>query len=180
MIIHQYRCIFVHQRKCAGSSIMRTFGIAFGTTEWDFMKDGVLSEEHATAPLGYFRFAVVRNPWDRFVSGWKYCSSTRERTLEEILNDLPRQGHDYRHITRPQHATLFDEHGVLAVDYLIRFERLQQGFDAVCGLIGKPRCQLSHRNRGTREHYRAYFDAASRLSFLRHFARDVELLGYDY
>jgi hypothetical protein len=180
MISHQYQCIFLHQRKCAGSSIMRTFNVAFGTPEWDFMKDGLLSEEHTAAPLGYFRFAVVRNPWDRFVSGWKYCSSTRERMLAEVLADLPQEGHDFRHVTRPQHSTLFDEHNEAAVDYLIRFERLQEGFDAVCELIGKPRCQLPHRNRGNRAHYREYFDVASRQSFLRHFTRDVELLGYDY
>lgn len=180
MICHQYRCVFVHQRKCAGSSIMRAFDVMFGTPEWDFMKDGLLSEESTEAPSGYFRFAVVRNPWDRFVSGWKYCSSTCDRTLGEVLADLPQQGHDYRHVTRPQHATLFDERGAAAVDYLIRFERLQEGFDAVCDLIGKPRCRLPHRNRGTRGHYREYFDAASRHSFLRHFKRDVELFGYEY
>ena len=144
------------------------------------MKDGLLSEPPATAPAGYFRFAVVRNPWDRFVSGWKYCSSTRERTLAAVLADLPQHGHDFRHVTRPQHTTLFEERGAAAVDYLIRFERLHEGFDAVSDLIGKPRCLLSHRNRGTRGHYREYFDAASRSSFLRHFDRDVELLGYDY
>ncbi|HEX6901226.1 MAG TPA: sulfotransferase family 2 domain-containing protein [Thermoanaerobaculia bacterium] len=180
MISHEYRSIFVHQRKCAGSSIMRTFNVAFGTLEWDFMKEGVLSPEHATAPAGYFRFAVVRNPWDRFVSGWKYCASTRERTLKEVLADLPRQGHDYRHVTRPQHAILFDDPGELIVDFLIRFEQLQEGFDAVCDRIGKPRCPLSHRNRGSRGHYRDYFDAESRRMFLRHFARDVEIFGYEY
>src|SRR5436305_12771898 len=104
MISHHYRCVFVHQRKCAGSSIMRTFDVPFGTLDWDFMKDGLLSEPPAAAPAGYFRFAVARNPWDRFVSGWKYCDSTRERSLQEVLDNLPLDGHDFRHVTRPQHA----------------------------------------------------------------------------
>ncbi|MFL6261008.1 MAG: sulfotransferase family 2 domain-containing protein [Thermoanaerobaculia bacterium] len=180
MISHEDNCIFVHQRKCAGSSIMRTLNVAFGTPEWDFMKDGVLSPEYATAPAGYFKFAVVRNPWDRFVSGWKYCKSTRERKLQEVLANLPLEGHDYRHLTRPQHATLFDDRGEIIIDYLIRFEQLQEGFDVACDLIGKPRCSLPQRNRGARGHYRDYFDAESRRSFLRHFAKDVELFGYEY
>jgi hypothetical protein len=159
---------------------MRTFDVTFGTPEWDFMKDGVLSPEWTSAPAGYFRFAVVRNPWDRFVSGWKYCESTRERALREVLSALPRQGHDYRHVTRPQHTTLFEERGEAVVDYLIRFERLQDGFDAVCDLIGKARCSLPHRNRGARGHYRDYFDAESRRIFLQNFAKDVELFGYEY
>jgi hypothetical protein len=159
---------------------MRTFDVAFGTPEWDFMKEGVLSSEYAIAPADYFSFAVTRNPWDRFVSGWKYCASTRERTLKEVLAVLPQQGHDYRHVTRPQHAILFDDRGELIVDSLLRFEQLQEGFDAVCDRIGKPWCSLPHRNRGSRGHYRDYFDAESRQMFLRHFAKDVEIFGYEY
>lgn len=180
MISHRYRCVFIHQRKCAGSSIVQTFDVPFATTEWDFMNEGVLGVPPASAPQGYFCFAVVRNPWDRFVSAWKYLSSTRDRTLAEVLAHLPQRGHDYRHLTRPQHATLFDTQGRLVVDCLIRFERLQEGYDRVCDLIGKPRCVLPHRNRGAREHYREYFDAASRSTFLQYFGRDVELFGYDY
>jgi hypothetical protein len=180
MIVHEHSCIFVHQRKCAGSSIMRTFNVKFGTPDWDFMKDGVLSPEYTTAPQSYFKFAVVRNPWDRFISGWKYCASTRELTLQEVLNALPQEGHDYRHVTRLQCATIFNNHGELIVDYLIRFEHLQDDFDAVCDLIGKPRRTLPHRNRGSRNHYHDYFDAASRQIFLHYFSKDVDILGYVY
>jgi hypothetical protein len=56
-----------------------------------------------------------------------------------VLANLPSEGHDYRHLTRPQHTILYDEQGRLVVDYLIRFESLQQDFDRVCDLIGKPR-----------------------------------------
>lgn len=180
MIVHEHSCIFVHQRKCAGSSIMRTFNVAFGTPDWDFMKDGVLSPEYTATHQSYFRFAVVRNPWDRLISGWKYCESTHELTLKKVLTALPQEGHDFRHVTRLQCATLFNEQGELIVDYLIRFEHLQNDFDVVCDLIGKPRCTLPHRNRGSRGHYHEYFDEACRQIFLHYFSKDVDLLGYEY
>src|SRR5439155_3241285 len=72
VICHAYNCIFVHQRKCAGISIIRAFGLDPSIPDWHFMNDGALSAEYTLAPPGYFRFSVVRNPWDRFVSGWKY------------------------------------------------------------------------------------------------------------
>ena len=180
MISHAYKCIFIHQRKCAGTSIIRAFDLNLSDADWHFMNDGVLSPEYAFAPAGYFRFAVVRNPWDRFVSGWKYCSSTRHRSLRDVLTNLPREGHDYRHLTRPQHATLYDDAGRLVVDYIVRYESLQQGFDSVCDIIGKPRRVLEHHNQGHRTHYADYFNEGTRRIFLRHFGRDVELFGYRY
>ncbi|HYJ86606.1 MAG TPA: sulfotransferase family 2 domain-containing protein [Pyrinomonadaceae bacterium] len=180
MISHTNECIFIHQRKCAGCSIINAFDFTTADPEWHFMNDGLLSPEYLSAPAGYFRFSIVRNPWDRFISGWKYCASTRERSLHDVLANLPREGHDYRHVTRPQHEILYDENGNLIVDYLMRFESLQQDFDKVCDIIGKPRLVLGHHNRGVRTHYSDYFDEDSRRIFLRHFARDVELFGYEY
>jgi len=180
MLSHKYKCIFIHQRKCAGCSITHTFGLDPSEPEWHFMNDGLLSPEYESAPTGYFRFSVMRNPWDRFVSGWKYLPSTRDRSLLDVLNNLPQGGADYRHLTRPQHAILYDKNGRLIVDYMIRYESLQQDFDAVCNIIGKPRRKLPHINQGDRKHYSEYFDVESRRIFLQHFGTDIELLGYKY
>jgi hypothetical protein len=39
----------------------------------------------------YFTFAVVRNPWDRFVSGWKHVRCTSRLPLDVVLRNLPRR-----------------------------------------------------------------------------------------
>jgi hypothetical protein len=180
MISHSLKCIFIHQRKCAGCSIIEAFGFKLSDAEWHFMNDGVLSPEYQLAPNDYFRFSVVRNPWDRFISGWKYLRATRDRSLRDVLNNLPQEGHDYRHLTRPQHSILYDDSGRLIVDHLIRFESLQQDFDKVCDLIGRPRSVLPHSNRGRRSHYSEYFDQETQEVFRRHFEKDIELFGYQY
>ena len=180
MICHTYKCIFVHQRKCAGSSIINTFGLRPDDANWHFMNDGALSPEYATAPSGYFRFSVIRNPWDRFISGWKYLPATRQRSLHEVLTNLPGERHDYRPLTRPQHAILYNQNGQLIVDHLIRFESLQEDFNRVCDQIGMLKRLLPHHNQGNRKHYAEYFDEDSRQIFQHHFAKDIELFGYDF
>lgn len=180
MICHRHKSIFIHQRKCAGNSIIRAFDIDAENPDWHFMNDGVLSPDFKSAPTDYFIFAVIRNPWDRFISGWKYCATTRDRTLRDVLQNLPSKGHDYRHLTRQQYATLYNSEGRSITDYLIRYESLQQGFDQVSDIIGKPRRKLAHHNRGNRRRYTDYFDEECQQLFIHHYGRDIELFGYDF
>ena len=60
----------------------------------DSLNNGVLDPSwNALNPRvkSYFKFTVVRNPWDRFISGWKYLKSTRDRSVEDVLNNLPKE-----------------------------------------------------------------------------------------
>jgi hypothetical protein len=89
MIDHARRCIFVHIRKSAGTSVKALFP---GSTE--HYGNGILDpdwDETDPAIAGYVKFTVVRNPWDRFISGWRYCASTRQLDLHEVLEHLPRE-----------------------------------------------------------------------------------------
>ena len=189
MISHAHQCIFVHQRKCAGSSIITSFGFGLDSPDWHFANDGVLSPDWSANPElihDYFKFAVIRNPWDRFISGWKYCESTRDRSLMDVLTKPPREGHDYRHLTRPQHLTLFGSDGKLAVDYLIRFEALDEGYREVCRRIGKADDRLARVNVARRSFwsrrpvYRKLFDAPARDLFEKIFSGDIRRFGYHF
>jgi len=86
----QYNCIFVHQRKAGGSTIKTLF--PDGTGEFN---DGILTSKDRwfidPRVEAAFKFTVVRNPWDRFISGWKYCKSTRHRKIEDVLSYLPHE-----------------------------------------------------------------------------------------
>ncbi len=93
MISHKYRCIFVHQRKSAGTSVKALFPDAVGEDRRRF-NNGVLDPDWRPDNAlirDYHSFTVVRNPWDRFVSGWKFCRSTRDRPLLDVLANLPRE-----------------------------------------------------------------------------------------
>lgn len=180
MICHRSRCVFVHQRKCAGTAIKEAFGLSTRDADWHAFNDGALDPEFDRRPQDYLVFSVVRNPWDRFVSGWKYCKSTRGRTLKQVLLDPPAEGHDYRHLTRPQHQILFHPDGRAVFDELLRFESLQDDFDRLSARLGRPLQHLAQSNTGTHAPYRDYFDTETRDLLARRFARDIELFGYSF
>lgn len=185
MISHTHRCIFVHQRKVAGTSIIRHFGIDPSMAEWHLYNDGVLTPEWRTrGPLerSYLSFSTVRNPFDRLVSAWLYLPSTRSRPLIDVLRDPPRTGHDFRHLARCQHTILVDPAtGGLIVDELIRYESLETDFDRIRQTLGLPHRSLDHFNATRREHdYRPYFDGETRALATEMFRRDLDAFGYEF
>ncbi len=97
LISHEYKCVFVHQRKAGGLSLIDSFGISKDQPGHHLLGDGVLScgksgcwkDKQRIAPR-YHMFTVVRNPWDRFVSAWKYLGAYNNKSLPEVLQILPR------------------------------------------------------------------------------------------
>ena len=183
MISHERRCIFVHQRKCAGMAVISALGVDRHDPDFHFANDGILSPEwtdQADLVDRYFTFAVVRNPWDRLVSGWKYCRTTRDRSIVSVLRRPPRKGHDYRHVTRSQSETIFGPDGTLAVDHLIRYERLDEGFAEVCEMLGVAGIPLPRANIGERPPHDDVFDATARRLSERRYHEDIDRLGYSF
>jgi hypothetical protein len=185
VISHKYRCVFIHQRKAAGSAIIRAFGFTPRQPEWGTFNEGVLGPEWSVkdrlAP-GYRTFIVIRNPWDRVVSGWRYLAATRVRSLREVLQDLPREGHDYRHLTRPQLDTVLDAGGRFVPDYVLRYEHLEQDYVRLCRILGKrtwwPRLQRVNATR--HRPYQEYYDAETVEMVRDLFRKDIEFFGYDF
>ncbi len=73
-----------------------------------------------------FKWAVVRNPYDKTISAWKYLESTSGKTLSEVLTSPPNEEdnfRDYLHFTRTQSETLSTK-GKLYVNYMLKYENL--------------------------------------------------------
>ncbi len=90
MIDHSYRCIYIHQRKAAGSSVIATFGLTPQDDNWHAFNDGVLGKEwrrRTDERSSYFVFSTVRNPFDRVVSGWQYLKPLKHLSLREVLEN---------------------------------------------------------------------------------------------
>lgn len=173
MISHKHHCVFVHIPKCAGQSIETAFLEDLGL-DWetravlllrsndrpeigpprlahliarDYMRHHYLSRELYER---YFTFSVVRNPWARAVSMYRYLdinesfSDFVEKRLMRSLG-LGEADVDYWFF-RPQIDYVTDETGEIIVDRIVHFEYLAEGFEQVAVEVGL-KTPLRHVNK---------------------------------
>jgi hypothetical protein len=132
----------------------------------------------------YFKFAIVRNPWERFVSYCAFMSRTDGQFTAApraaMARVLDNPAHRERVVFRPQHEFVCDEHGRPAIDFVGRHERMQAAFDEICDRIGLPRQQLERVNASSHGPWRDYYDADLRARVAALYARDIEIFGYRF
>ena len=138
-----------------------------------------------------FKFAFVRNPWDLQVSSYHHIRRERPHLLkpnesfEDFLrrkldSNRPPQYHMDISITA-QTDYLIDLKGNLIVDFIGHYETLQQDFDECCKRIGVPKITLPYRRKANdRLAYRDYYTAETQALVSEAFARDIEILGYEF
>jgi hypothetical protein len=202
--------IFIHVDKAAGSSIERALLryahpkstsrlrrrlVWLGTVNrLGCLYRAVEFPEHIAAravkrclpPAVYdaaFKFAFVRNPWDRLVSRYTYLLRSeghhrhrfvkRLKGFEEYLDWEIRRGKMF------QHEYVTDASGKLIVDFVGYFERLNEDFARVCARLGV-QVTLPHANVSSHRDYRTYYTPATRELVARHFQQDLELFGYEF
>jgi hypothetical protein len=139
-----------------------------------------------------FKFAFVRNPWDLQVSSYHHLKRERPQLLagqedfESFLRwklnlERPWQYHLDTSITL-QTDYLVDLQGRKLVDFIGRYESLSDDWDTICKRIGVGRRELPHKRKATdrTRDYRSYYTDETAELVARHFARDVEMLGYRF
>ena len=118
----------------------------------------------------YFKFSVVRNPFDRLVSQFSYM-----RRRPDLRAFIGMEGSDSfddylqlighrRHVQwEPQTSFLYDD-GVLLVDFVARFEEISRDMAKVFAHLGLDCRNLPNVNPMPRRPYRGYYtDRARRL-----------------
>lgn len=132
---------------------------------------------------GFFKFAFVRNPFDRFVS---YCAFTTredgefERDPKTVMREIAAAPPLDHILFQPQHLFLTDAGGQLLTDMVGRVETMQASYDAFAERIGIPSQPLDRVNATKRDDYRAYYDDALIEAVAKIYARDLELFGYQF
>jgi chondroitin 4-sulfotransferase 11 len=156
---------------------------------------------------GFYRFAFVRNPWDRLVSCYRdkiknevdgythftirpgvanclarWSAFSPGMTFDEFaaaVAAIPDSEAD-EHF-RSQHTFLAGRNGELAADFVGRYEKLADDFALVRERTGLPDIELPRLQAArTAAKYAAYYTPATRDLVARRFRRDIELFGYEF
>jgi hypothetical protein len=209
LLSYQPAFLFVHIEKAAGSSIqvaLRPFAPVLTNARWrrrlnwlgPLNRLGLYREmefpQHTNArtvqrclpaPMydGLFKFAFVRNPWDRLVSRHAHLLRSTNRRRHDLVKrmnsfedfiawEIKRQSaYQFEYVT--------DKAGRSIVDFVGRYERLSEDFSKVCVRLGI-NAELPHANISEHRDYRTYYTPKTRELVARHFQRDIELFGYDF
>jgi len=217
ILSHKHRFLFVHVAKTGGRSI----GIAlrkhclsterFNTHSLDPNVDMLgrrialevrpaLTDEQWD---DYFKFAFVRNPWDRTVSMYHHIKSSvslkatgKIRYLEEITRRLKIHPDELTFdvfVRRVLQDRVFDnyhwdkqircftdEGNTNVFDFIGRFEHLQRDYNAVCERLGLPIERLPYQNRTRHLHYSSYYDSQTEQIVADLYPEDIRMFGYGF
>ena len=209
-VSHALKCIFVHIPKTGGTSIESALGLLgdwrvedthsmYGIITSPDLKRGIRSTaflQHLDAEQLrgllphefrlYYRFAFIRNPWERMVSIYSRMDphmqmSARSAGLQldgTSFDEFLERTENFEHVhLTPQHTFVFGASGACLVDFLGRFERLTADFADICASLGLERA-LPHLNKSMHVDYRTYYNQASRRIIERRYGEDIERFGY--
>ena len=137
-----------------------------------------------------FKFAFVRNPWDLQVSSYHHLRRERphlvgDRDFEAFLRYKldPQRPYQYHIDTSIELQTdyLVDLHGNILVDFIGRFEQLEDDFHAICRRIGIRAPELAHKRQAKeRKDYRSYYDSVTAELVAERFRTDIDRLAYRF
>jgi hypothetical protein len=229
MISHEHKCIFIHIPKAAGQSVEHYFLKKLGL-DWNSRSPLLLrknNEPNAGPPTlahmqaieyvryhyisrqlfdEYFKFSFVRNPWSRLVSTYKFLGFHSIISFKTFIDyQLPVLMKGKNWFVSPQYEYLY-HNDVLMVDFVGKFEFLQEDFKKVCERLGFNDNVLPHVNKSKEEHwkgtkaliknpnlirkisfkntflpdYREYYSAALRDKIHQIYEKDINLFEYAF
>lgn len=171
MISHQHRCIFVHVPKVAGQSVELYFLQDLGI-DWkdraplllrpnDDPKMGPPYLAHLRlneyVELGYidqrsfdqyFKFTLVRDPWSRVHSFYKYEGFNQRYSFKSFVTRvLPKLIRQKAWFYGPQYPYVYDANGQTSIDFIGRFENISEDFAKVCTRLNLEDHKLPYRNK---------------------------------
>lgn len=173
---------FIHLEKNAGKSII----------QW--LEENFDAEKIGSKHIGYnklynvygdnlgFTYAVVRNPWDRVVSGYHYQTPKDKKRAEKsgIEYTIPSFEEWVKHQSKGGHYA-FALQTVKAgnVDLILRFENLEKDFQKIQKMLNcyKP---LKILNRSEHNHYRNYYNEETKNIVAEVCKKDIEAFEYTF
>jgi chondroitin 4-sulfotransferase 11 len=189
MISDKHKVAFLHVPKCAGTSIesyLRDFEFHikdhYHTTHRELLENDKYKN--------YYKFSFTRNPYDKMVSEFKWYTDQSNKWnsphCKKYYKDVDFKTFVNKFLTLhpgdPYH--LYSQYSILTplkgIDFIGRFESLQEDFDTVCDKIGIPQQELPNKYKSKHKHYTEYYDDETRQVVSEKYVRDVEYFNYKF
>lgn len=179
--------IFIHINKTGGTSIDKALGLRKAHYTTTQVIEWVGQEAFDAA----FKFAVVRNPWSKVVSHYKFRIKNKDEGLtshpisfkEWVIKTygLEKDPVYYNNaiMFQPQVDWLKDEQGVIVIDNILRFENLSEEFEKIKSRLDC-RKSLPHVNQTQKTDFRSFYDEETTQIIYDWFKEDIDRFGYSF
>lgn len=180
-----YKAIIFRIPKVANSSFKILFpNFATNNEEKDLRETkNILGEKYDS----YFKFAFVRNPWDRLVSCWsnKTTDLFKRNYPQSPFTQATNKSFDFFVDLLKNGAFGEDRHIVPQVffippdlDFIGRFENIKEDTDFIFNQLKTPLNNLPHVGRSDRKHYKEYYNHKTIEIVEDIYQQDIEKFNY--
>ena len=207
LISHRYKFLFVSVPKTGTVSMLKAlhpYGDVFNTPnpfsplylhnkaekiKKLFIENGWNWDE-------YFKFGFVRNPWDSLVSQYFYKINFAERQktnapynklfmlhckkFKYLCKDFNSAVISNMLTTTNQKNWVFDDKNKNLLNFIGRFENMDQDFKTACEKINLPQIELKRFNRTTHENYKTYYTEETIKIIEEKFKEDIRIFNYKF
>jgi hypothetical protein len=194
-----HKLVFIHIQKTGGITVDRLLNERIPDLRGLVARHGFASQgmDQLDDWDEYFKFAFVRNPWDRLVSWysmvttmpregnelWRYVhdnSSTFEEFIYNCTGEVKIKEGVYYSFAYNQLDYVTDEHGNVLVDFIGQLENLDKDLQEVFRRIGFELETVPHKNRSGHQHYSTFYTPETEMIIRERFKRDIEYFGYEF
>lgn len=203
IVSNKYKFIFIHIPKTGGTSIAEP---AYGESgegalipylgDSDIVNFGHIRAAGLKERMGaqwdqYFKFCFVRNPWDRLISLYHYFIQDREKTDSALGKRIKAAG-NFRKFCMNMDNMELDAHfdnqtsyiadfdGQSIVDFIAKYETMEEDFRSICDRLGLPAIKLPHYRKSSHRDYRSYYSDEMMLAVESRYKNDIRVLDYKF
>ncbi|WP_394242639.1 sulfotransferase family 2 domain-containing protein [Vibrio astriarenae] len=180
--------IFVHNPKCAGTSIKNILGFSDCPTNHRVPSDSI----NVDIWNEYTTIVMVRHPLRRLVSSWQYHTQDtytgayygrygdklRTMGLKEYFHVFKRE----QHAIRPQVEYVTHRKSPKKADVIIKVEDIQAGIEELIkrGIVSQEDSQIPQKNKSQAKQTQELFaDSAFLNEVIAFYKEDFEMFGYE-